>query len=53
MVRGKYIGTFGNTPGHIQHWSSRDFQNFVEPMFTVLEVRTPLPWTILLLQKKI
>ncbi|MGR8981489.1 MAG: class I SAM-dependent methyltransferase, partial [Gammaproteobacteria bacterium] len=22
MLRGKYVASFGNTPGHIQHWSS-------------------------------
>lgn len=53
MIRGKYIGSWGNTPGHLQHWNVREFRDFVGTLFTVLEVRTPLPWTILLLQKKI
>lgn len=52
LMRGKYIGDFGNTPGHIQHWSAKSFRYFVEPVFTVLEMRTPLPWTILLLKRK-
>ena len=52
LMRGKYIGAFGNTPGHIQHWSTEAFRNFVGPLFDTLQVRTPLPWTILLLRKK-
>lgn len=52
MARGKYWGELGNTPGHIQHWSTRQFVDLVEQHFTVLDVRTPLPWTMLLCEKK-
>ena len=52
MMRGKYIGSLGNTPGHLQHWSTSEFRKFVAPVFNVVEVRTPLPWTILLMQRK-
>ncbi len=52
LVRGKYIGSLGNTPGHLQHWSTRTFRNFVEPIFEVMAVRTPLPWTVFLLQRR-
>ncbi len=52
VMRGKYIRTLGNTPGHIQHWSTRAFRDFVAPSFDVLEARMPLPWTILLLRKR-
>ncbi|MHB1141359.1 MAG: class I SAM-dependent methyltransferase [Sulfuricaulis sp.] len=52
LLRGKYFRHLGNTPGHIQHWSVRGFCQLVRPLFHVLEVRKPLPWTILLLQKK-
>jgi len=52
LMRGKYIGALGNTPGHLQHWNTRAFRHFVEPVFRVIAVRTPLPWTILLLEKK-
>jgi 2-polyprenyl-3-methyl-5-hydroxy-6-metoxy-1,4-benzoquinol methylase len=50
LVRGKYIGALGNTPGHLQHWSTQGFRHFVEPVFHVLAVRTPLPWSVFLLQ---
>jgi len=50
--RGKYISDFGNTPGHIQHWSTRGLKKEVSTFFNVLDVATPVPWTILLLSPK-
>ena len=52
MARGKYISSFGNTPGHIQHWSQSGFVRLVSEYFNVKEVRAPFPWTMLLAQKK-
>lgn len=48
MARGKYWSSWGNTPGHVQHWSSSQFVALVSQYFDVLEVRSPLPWTMLL-----
>ena len=48
MLRGKYLPDMGNTPGHIQHWSRSDFVQLVSKHFDILEVKTPLPWTMLL-----
>jgi 2-polyprenyl-3-methyl-5-hydroxy-6-metoxy-1,4-benzoquinol methylase len=48
LVRGKYLTSFGNTPGHIQHWSSSKFVALVNRYFDVVQVRKPLPWTMLL-----
>ncbi len=48
LVRGSYVRDFGNTPGHIQHWSRRAFIALVSQYFEVVDVRTPLPWTMLL-----
>lgn len=48
MARGKYLTRWGNTPGHIQHWSRRGFVRMVSKYFEVLEIRSPLPWTMLL-----
>lgn len=47
MLRGKYLGDLGNTPGHIQHWSSSEFVDLAGRYFDVIEVKTPLPWTML------
>ena len=48
FARGKYLSSWGNTPGHIQHWSSESFIGYVGRFFEVVEHRTPLPWTMLL-----
>ncbi|MNO54358.1 bifunctional 3-demethylubiquinone-9 3-methyltransferase/ 2-octaprenyl-6-hydroxy phenol methylase [compost metagenome] len=48
LARGKYIADFGNTPGHIRHWSQKGFITLVSRYFDVLEVKSPLPWTMLL-----
>ena len=48
LTRCKYIRQFGNTPGHIQHWSRSIFVNFVSKYFEIVETRSPLPWTMLL-----
>lgn len=48
MARGKYWAQWGNTPGHIQHWSKNGFVALVSRYFEVVEVRAPLPWTMVL-----
>lgn len=52
VARGKYLGTLGNTPGHVNHWSQRSFCRLVSQYFDILEVRAPLPWTMLLCRTK-
>jgi ubiquinone/menaquinone biosynthesis C-methylase UbiE len=46
MARGKYLGALGNTPGHINHWSSRAFASLVGRHATVRSVHRPFPWTM-------
>ena len=48
IARGKYIRDLGNTPGHIQHWSSADFVSMLSKSMEIIEVRQPLPWTMVL-----
>ena len=48
IVRGRYWRDWGNTPGHIQNWSQSQFLSLVSRYFEVLEVRSPVPWTMLL-----
>jgi 2-polyprenyl-3-methyl-5-hydroxy-6-metoxy-1,4-benzoquinol methylase len=48
LAGGRYVVRLGNTPGHLQHWSRRRFIQAVSTCFEVLEVRTPIPWTMLL-----
>jgi 2-polyprenyl-3-methyl-5-hydroxy-6-metoxy-1,4-benzoquinol methylase len=48
MARGAYLSDFGNSPGHLQHWSRRGFIRFLKEEFDLVEVRSPLPWTAIL-----
>lgn len=48
MMRGSYWADLGNTPGHIQHWSKRGFIAMLSRHAEVMEVRSPLPWTLAL-----
>lgn len=50
MARGAYLSQWGNTPGHINHWSSGAFVRFVQRWGTVEAVEKPFPWTIVLLR---
>ena len=52
FIRGAHVKSFGNSPGHIQHWSQKGFIQFVEQQFEIVSVKAPLPWTILLLKSK-
>lgn len=52
MARGKYLACYGNTPGHLQHWSKNSFIEFVNGYFDVLQVAAPFPWTMLLCRKR-
>jgi ubiquinone/menaquinone biosynthesis C-methylase UbiE len=46
MARGRYLGQWGNTPGHVNHWSSRSFRTFVGRQLDVTKSASPLPWTM-------
>ncbi len=47
LARGRYIKDLGNTPGHVNHWSARQFEQFVGERFDVQATKRPLPWTML------
>jgi 2-polyprenyl-3-methyl-5-hydroxy-6-metoxy-1,4-benzoquinol methylase len=46
ILRGRYISALGNTPGHVNHWSSKAFQRTVRQFFTIEQASAPLPWTM-------
>jgi len=50
MARGAYWKDLGNTPGHINHWSKRSFVSMLSRHGTVEEVRSPFPWTMVLVR---
>jgi 2-polyprenyl-3-methyl-5-hydroxy-6-metoxy-1,4-benzoquinol methylase len=50
MARGAYWPALGNTPGHLNHWSRRSFVRLLSSYGQVAEVRSPFPWTMLLVR---
>jgi 2-polyprenyl-3-methyl-5-hydroxy-6-metoxy-1,4-benzoquinol methylase len=50
VARGAYLRELGNTPGHVNHWSKRGFQGLLARYGTVVEARSPFPWTMLLVR---
>ena len=50
MARGAYLGQLGNTPGHLNHWSKRSFARLLAQHGEVVELRSPFPWTMLLVR---
>ncbi len=52
MCRGSYLKDFGNTPGHINHWSRSKIGKFVSKEFDVIDIKSSIPWTIVLAKKK-
>ena len=49
MARGKYLRHFGNTTGHIQHWTRWAFLRLVRRHLEIVHVHTWLPfWSMLL-----
>lgn len=50
VARGAYLKDLGNTPGHVNHWSKRAFVQLLSRYGDVVEVRSPFPWTMLLVR---
>jgi len=48
MARFKYWSDLGNTPGHLQNWSQRQFLKLVSEYFQINHIRSPYPWTMCL-----
>jgi 2-polyprenyl-3-methyl-5-hydroxy-6-metoxy-1,4-benzoquinol methylase len=50
VARGAYVSDLGNTPGHLNHWSRRAFVGMMRAHGDVAELRSPFPWTMLLVR---
>jgi 2-polyprenyl-3-methyl-5-hydroxy-6-metoxy-1,4-benzoquinol methylase len=50
VARGAYLAELGNTPGHLNHWSRRSFAEMLGRHGDVTEIRSPFPWTMLLVR---
>jgi 2-polyprenyl-3-methyl-5-hydroxy-6-metoxy-1,4-benzoquinol methylase len=50
MARGAYLRDWGNTPGHVNHWSRRGFVSLLRTVGDPVAVRSPFPWTMVLVR---
>ena len=50
MARGAYLRDLGNTPGHVNHWSTGAFLDLANRHGTIEALRTPFPWTMVLVR---
>ena len=49
LLRFKYLSSWGNTPGHIQHWGKKTFNNLILKYLDILKIRSPFRlWLVLL-----
>lgn len=48
-IRGKYLMSWGNTPGHVQQFSRKKIRSLLRPRFQIVQEKHPFPWTMLLL----
>ena len=46
MLRGKYVGTLGNHPEHVNHYNRRTLRELLEPAGEITELRVAFPWLI-------
>ncbi len=47
LLRGKYWRDLGNTPGHVRHFSRAGLIRWLSTTLDISEIRTPLPWTVI------
>jgi SAM-dependent methyltransferase len=50
MARGAYLRHLGNTPGHVQHWTTHQFRRFLGAGFPHVEVVTATMWNMALIR---
>ena len=48
VFSGRYLRRWGNTPGHVQHFSLKRFSRLVSTVFVIDEIRLTLPWIVVL-----
>jgi ubiquinone/menaquinone biosynthesis C-methylase UbiE len=46
LVRGKYLSTFGNCPGHIHHWTKATFGRMLRDRYDEVAVEGSFPWLV-------
>lgn len=52
MMRLQYLGEMGNTPGHLQHYSTKTFLAALCEQFHVRQFNKPFPWLMALCERR-
>jgi len=52
LTRLKYIKDFGNTPGHINHWSKNQLRQLISKYLDVKRIFIVQPWIFIIAQPK-
>jgi ubiquinone/menaquinone biosynthesis C-methylase UbiE len=52
LARFKFVRQLGNTPEHINHWTSLGFRRFIATHLNILSVSNPFLWTFILAEKR-
>ena len=53
ILRGRYLTSFGNTPGHLQNFTPNAIRGHVKTYFDIITERRPFPWMMFLLHPKV
>ncbi len=51
ILRGAYLKNFGNTPGHVQHWTKKQFKNLLKNHFKQVFIKKSILWNIAICKK--
>ena len=46
LLRGKYLKTLGNYPGHIHHFTRRSLRRLLESTYAEVEIVSSFPWLV-------
>ncbi|MBN1263261.1 MAG: class I SAM-dependent methyltransferase [Candidatus Pacebacteria bacterium] len=52
LLRLKYVSGLGNTPGHINHWTPKQFISQIKPYFKNIELQFCFPWIMVKTSRK-
>lgn len=52
LARRRYWDDWGNTPGHVQHWTTAAFCRLVSQHLRIEAVWRPFPWTMVLAETR-
>jgi SAM-dependent methyltransferase len=53
LLAGRHVRDLGNTPGHLNHWSTASFVRFTSQVGAVRAIHKPFPWTIAWVRKTV